>query len=508
VIGRGAGIRHGCAAPRGRGLAVAVAVLSLAGQPRLGAQQTAGGLAPGQRCIIDFQGSQDGRTTRSTFNKLPSGKYDVYIGGGFVGNCRGQDVTLRSDSAEYYGDQRLLYLIANVHYAEPRARVDADHMTYWMDQEHIRAEGNVFAVLHSGSTMRGPVADYYRAVAGIRTQAILAATGRPTLELVQLDSITQRPTDTVHVVAERITSVADSLVYAGGDVQITRPELLAAADSAFVDQGSGRARLLVHPSVEARRTRPFTLTGGVIDIFSHNRAVNRVVATPNGHATSEDVQLYADSVDLRVRANELERAMAWGKGRARAISPDRDIRADSIDALMPGQRLRRLVAVGDAYATSIPDTAVVHTAERDWMRGDTIVATFDTLSGGDTSHTPPIRTLVAETNARAYYHMQGRNHSDPRPAINYVRGRDITIAFANRQVHTVTVTDSASGLYIEPADTTIAAAPSATAHGAAPAGSAGRVPAGKAPPAGKTPGAPPPKPGGRGMAPALREERP
>jgi hypothetical protein len=415
------------------------------------AQQTAGP-QPGSRCIIQFQGATAG-TTRSNLVKLPSGKYNAYVGGGFVGNCQGQDVTLKSDSAEYYGDQSLMYLIANVHYADPRARVDADHMTYWMDEEHIRAEGNVYSVLTSGTTMRGPVADYYRAVPPIRSEAILVSTGRPKLKVVQRDSLTGKPSDTVDVVADRITSVADSLVYAGGDVRITRPQLFATGDSAFMDQGSGLARLMRKPTVEARRSRPFTLTGGVIDVFSRNRLVNRVVATPNGHATSQDLELYADSVDLRVRNNALERAMAWGKTRARATSPDREILADSIDALLPNQRIHQIRAVGKAYATSVADTATVRTPDRDWMRGDTLVATFDSVARGDTARTPPVKTIIARQNARAYYHVKNAAAKD-RPGVNYVTGRDIDISFLNGGIDTVKVREKASGVYVEAVDST------------------------------------------------------
>ncbi len=414
------------------------------------------GPAPG-RCIIQIEGSTAG-TTRFNSLKLPSGERNTYVGGGSIARCEGQNVTLISDSTEYYGDQRLMYLIGNVHYSDQRAKVDADHMTYWMEEEHLRAEGNVYAVMTSGSTMRGPVADYYRAVAPIRTAAILVSTGRPKLKVVQADTLTGKPSDTVDVVADRITSVADSLVYAGGDVRITRPQLFATGDSAFMDQGSGRARLMKKPTIEARRSRPFTLTGGVIDVFSTNRLVNRVVATPDGHATSQDLQLYADSVDLRVHDNELERAMAWGKTRAHAKSPDRDIVADSIDALLPHQRIHQIRSVGKAYATSIPDTATMQTSDRDWIRGDTLIATFDSVSRSDSARTPPVKTIFARTNARAYYHIKNDKFKD-RPGVNYVTGRDIDLDFRNGGIDTVKVRDKASGVDVEAMDTTIVAKP-------------------------------------------------
>ncbi len=415
------------------------------------------GPQPGSRCVIDFEGSPSG-TTRLHSLSLPSGQRNTYVGGGFVGKCHGQDVTLRSDSAEYYGDMNLMYLIANVHYVDSRAKVDADHMTYWMDEEHIRAEGNVYSVLASGTTMRGPVADYYRAVRPIRTEAILVSTGRPKLRVVDRDTLTGKPGDTVDVVADRITSIADSLVYAGGDVRITRPQLFATGDSAFMDKGSGLARLMRKPTVEARRARPFTLTGGVIDVFSKNRLVNRVVATPSGHATSQDLQLYADSVDLRVRNNELERAMAWGKSGAHATSPDRDIVADSIDALLPNQRIHQIRSVGNAFATSIPDSATMTTKDRDWIRGDTLIATFDSVSRADSAHTPPVKTIIARNHARAYYHVKNASEKN-RPGVNYVTGKDIDINFLDGGVDTVKVRDKASGIYMEAVDTTVKAKP-------------------------------------------------
>ena len=443
--------------------ALAAVTVTLAASD-LCAQQGAAGPQPGSRCIIQFQGTGN---TRTNLIKLPSGKFNAYVGGGSVATCEGQDVRLVSDSTEYYGDQRLMYLIGSVHYTDARAKVDADRMTYWMEEEHIRAEGNVFAVLASGTTMRGPVADYYRAVKPIRSEAMLVATGRPLLKVVQRDTITGKPTDTVNVVADRITSVADSLVYAGGDVRITRPELFATGDSAFMDQGTGIARLMRKPTVEARRSRPFTLSGGVIDVFSTNRLVNRIVATPNGHATSQDLQLSADSVDLRVHNNELERAMAWGKTRAHATSPDRDILADSIDALLPNQRVRQIRAVGSAYATSIPDTATIKTTDRDWMRGDTLIATFDTAGRRDSSHTPPVKTIIARNHARAYYHVKNAAAKD-RPGVNYVTGKDIDINFINGGVDTVKVRERASGVYVEAVDTTAKSAKPVTAKRPAP----------------------------------------
>jgi hypothetical protein len=255
--------------------------------------------------------------------------------------------------------------------------------------------------------------------------------------------------------------VGDSLVYASGRVQITRPDLLATGDSAFMDSGTDFARLMREPSVQGKGTRTFTLTGGVIDVYSRNRQVERVVATPKGHALSKDLELVADSIDLRMANNQLQRAYAWGPTRAHALSPDREIIADSIDAILPGQRVQEVRALRKAYAESNPDSGVVST-QRDWMRGDTIVAHFDSLVGTDTSSKARIREIVSLGNASSFYQMKNSKGPATEPTVNYVKGRIIDILFETGKVATVTVTDQATGVLIEPAEASTATKPGAT----------------------------------------------
>jgi hypothetical protein len=379
-----------------------------------------------------------------------TGKRTTYLGGGIIAHCIGQGNTLTADSAEYYEAEGRLYLVGHVHYTEPRATVDSRTMTYYQNDDHLHAEGDVVAVQPNGSTLRGPVADYYRSTPQ-RPLARMFAPGRPTVTLIQKDTSGRgRPPDTANVISNRIVMEGDSLVYASGRVEITRPDLLATGDSAFMDSGRDFARLMREPSVQGKGTRAFTLTGGVIDIYSRNRQVERVVATPKGHALSKDLELVADSIDLRMQNNQLERAMAWGKSRAHAVSPDREIIADSIDAIMPGQRIREVRALRKAYAESNPDSGVV-SKQRDWMSGDTIVAHFDSLVTADTSSKPRIREIIAEGNAKSFYQMKNSKGPQTEPTVNYVTGRVIDIMFEDGKVATVTVTGKATGVMIEPA---------------------------------------------------------
>jgi lipopolysaccharide export system protein LptA len=418
-----------------------VAIASLTAPVTLTAQ------APARECVLQYETASG--NTRTNAIKTATGQYNFFQGGGVTYHCEGQGNTLLADSAEYYGDQKTLYLIGNVHYTEPRAKVDSDRMTYYQFEDRLRAEGNVNVRTSTGTTIRGPVIDYYRATTA-RPLTKTIATGRPRMQIVQKQSNGQ-PADPVDVVSNSLLAEGDNLVYASGSVEVTRPDLIAKGDSAFLDGQREFARLLKTPSVESRKGRPFTLTGGAIDLYSRNRSLERVVATPNGHVLSQDLELLADSVDLRITANQLQRVIAWGrKSRAQALSPERIVTADSIDAQMPNQHLRLVHAVGDAYANSIPDTSHIISTERDWMRGDVVVAEFDSIAPGDTVSKPQPKRLVATGNARSFYQLAGTAKGKAPPNINYVRGRIITVTFANRAVDKVDVVDKASGLYLEP----------------------------------------------------------
>lgn len=416
------------------GLATAVALLALARDA--GAQAL-------PNCDFVFE-----NTPATTANRVlqPSGLYLMILGRGVVVSCAGQNNRISSDSAQMSEDDGVLYLIGNVRYTEPQATITSQRMTYFRSEDRLNAQGDVVATSGNGSVMRAPEADYYRAIVG-RPVSRTVAIGRPQLSLVESDPA-GAATEPVVVLADRIVLVGDSVVYASRRVEITRTAVRATSDSAFVDSQREFVRLMLSPVVNGRGEREFTLRGGVIDLFSRERKLERVLATPAGHVVSGDLELLADSIDLRLSDEQLQHTYAWGPGRARATSPDRDVTADSIYASTPNQRLREMHAVGDAFANSIPDTATVASSERDWISGDTIIARFDSVAAGDTSRAQP-RELVATGNARSFYQFANPEGARERPTMNYVRGRVIAIAFADGEVSTVTVTDQASGVYLE-----------------------------------------------------------
>jgi hypothetical protein len=161
----------------------------------------------------------------------------------------------------------------------------------------------------------------------------------------------------------------------------------------------------------------------------------------------------SDTIDLRIASSKLNRAFAFGTTGAHATTPERDIIADSLDIIMPNQKIRELRAIGKAFAESDPDTTRVITDERDWIRGDTLIARFDSLPPADTTQ-PPIRDLHASGQASAFYQVPGDTAHRTKPGINYVTGRIIRLTFKDNDVETVTVTDQASGVYLTPDTTT------------------------------------------------------
>jgi len=388
--------------------------------------------------------------TRSSSVQLPSKEYNTFVGGGLLIRCPSRKITLKADSAELYGDEKRNFLVGHVDYDEPRLHLTSDFLTYYTGEERIVAAGNVHGRLPSGSTLVGPQVDYKRAVPRVRTRPQTLATGRPTVNIVQQDS-TGKDQPPIEVVANTIYMDGDSLIYGSGFVQITQPEITATSDSAFINSGLETMLLLREPIVNGKRGRPFRLIGERIELFSKNRKLQRVLSQSRAQANSQDLTLRSDTIDLRVHNDSLVRAFAWGPSRAHANSPTQNMIADSLDVQLPNQRVREVRALHKAFAEGKPDSTI-HADTTNWLRGDTIVAYFDTLPPVDTSKGPEIKKLVSIDSAEAFYNLAPSDTSLHRPAINYVKGRIITINFDEQKVADIAVDGKVTGIYLEPSN--------------------------------------------------------
>jgi lipopolysaccharide export system protein LptA len=399
------------------------------------------------------------QNTRTSSVQLPSKEYNTFIGGGLIVRCPSRQITLKADSAELYGDEKRDFLVGHVNYDEPRLTLTSDFLTYFTAEERIVAAGNVHGRLPSGSTLTGPQVDYRRAVPRIRTRPQTLAVGRPTVNIIQKDS-TGKEQPPVEVIANTIFMDGDSLIYASGQVQITRPEINATSDSAFINTGIEIMQLMRKPIVTGTRSRPFRLVGERIDLFSKERKLQRVISQSKAEANSQDLTLRADTIDLRITNDLLQRAFAWGPSRAHANSPTQNMIADSLDVHMPAQRVREVRALHRAFAEGRPDSTI-RADTTNWIRGDTIVAYFDTLPPVDTTKGPAIRKIISTDSAEAFYNLAPSDTSLHRPAINYVKGHQITINFDEQKVADIAVEGRVTGIYIEPSNDTTRARPNA-----------------------------------------------
>jgi hypothetical protein len=400
-------------------------------------------------------------TTRITTDSASGA---AYVGGGVKIRCPSRGILLLGDSAQRLVGQ--YYVIGHVIYDEPRVHLTSDYLTYFLADERVVATSNVHARLPNGSTLDGPVLTLLRADAKLRRplQQIIA-TGRPTITVASKDS-TGKPEPPTKIVGDHVFMDGDSLIYGGGSVVMTNQDVNATADSAFIDEPHEVTHLMRNPKVTGKKDRPFSLAGDLIDLYSKDRKLVRVLARARAVAVSDSMTLKSDTIDLRVSNDLLQHAYAWGaKSRARAESPSQNLLADSLDVTMPDQHVQLVRAVRKAYAEGKPDTTrfeVEKGDSTDRLLGDTIIAHFDTATPPptDTSKAPAIKQLVADGHAAAYYHMAPSDSSQHRAAINYVQARVVQIDFDKQhRVSTVATRDSVTGIFIEPSDTTTKSKP-------------------------------------------------
>ncbi len=402
-------------------------------------------------CVLDFtQSPAESRLTYRSFNPQTNA---TYIGGGFVGFCQGENNRLSADSAEQYTGADVINLFGNVVYEEPgKIRINAVRATYFTREQRLFADGGIVATqLESGSTFTGPSIDYFRPIPGVRPSSKLLAPGRPTARLIEKDS-TGKPTVPIVITANTMQDEGDSLLYAWGAVSITRNSITSTSDSASYDRTGEKMRLIRQAQVtNDDGKKSFKLVGDTIELYSRERVIERVVSLHDANATNEDFNMKAEKIDMRLVDQKLNRAYAFGKGRATATTTQQELIADSIEIFLPDQRVREVRAVGTAITTGVPDTLKIKSPDRDVLRGDTVIATFDSVTvPADTAQQAKIRKIEAQGNASSLFQIASKQGPQFPPAINYLRASTIVVSFDTGRVRNVVADSSATGRYLEP----------------------------------------------------------
>jgi hypothetical protein len=98
------------------------------------------------------------------------------------------------------------------------------------------------------------------------------------------------------------------------------------------------------------------------------------------------------------------------------------MRADSLALDSPGQALREVRGFGKAWLGGSVDSLA---NDRDWMRGDTVIASF-TPSDSAGKKRSVLSRIDAKAGAQSY-HLERNAKAPRRPSINYARGEAITV---------------------------------------------------------------------------------
>jgi hypothetical protein len=133
------------------------------------------------------------------------------------------------------------------------------------------------------------------------------------------------------------------------------------------------------------------------------------------------------------------------------------MRADSLALDTPAQQLKEVRGYGSAWLGGMVDAA---SKQRDWMRGDTVVAQFVQRDSAGTRRSA-LNRIVARKGAQSY-HIQPSPRYPQRPSINYARGDVIVMTMKHGSrtgVDRVDIRGQVDGIQLEasdaqPADTT------------------------------------------------------
>ena len=386
-----------------------------------------------------------------------------YAGGGVRLVCSDGSARIASDSIALFGrgPNTLVQFIGQVRYQDSLTIQTSNFGTYFRAGERWEARGNVNTEnLQNGSTIIGPSLDYFRLLPGVRDTLELYAVSRPTIRYATEDSLGGRGEPYV-IVADRVRMKGNNRVWAAGSATVDRSDFAAKGDSLVLNTGTaGSGSLIGSPEMRGLGRDSFSLKGRRLDLTLERNVLTYVKALQDGHAVTRDVDLVADTIGLDLEQNQLIQTLAWGDSMLpKAVTTDYEIRGDSLAFDTPARRLSEVRSFTHAWVGGAVDSA---TGDRDWMKGDTIVARFTTVDSAGITRTT-LANLTATGSAHSWYRVSDRRN-DALPSINYSRGDRIRIVMKSggrRGVDQVDIRGNVDGVHLEPTpvaapDTTVA----------------------------------------------------
>jgi hypothetical protein len=419
-------------------------------------------LAQGQQCVFQI----DNVDRQGAVVETPQGT-NYFAGGNVRLSCRGTTISMQSDSVAAYGGT-VVQFIGRVKYRDSTLTMDADRGTYFKSRERWEARGRVVTKnLVTGSTLTGPSLDYMRVVKGVRDTMEMYATARPSIQYFPSDTGGQKPEPYV-IVGDRVRLKGDDRIFAGGKVTVDRSDFASRSDSLRLDTGPGGDGSLIggRPVLRGLGADSFSITGNRIDLKLEGRELTYLLAKGNSKAVNPEWELVADTIALDVNRRKLEQTLAWGDSlRPSATSTSYAMKADSLALDTPGQRLKEVRGFGRAW---LGGTVYQPTKDRDWMRGDTVIARFASRDSAGTQRA--VLSQIQARKAAQSYHLEPNERDSTLPSVNYARGDVITVtmrngpATAGSGVDRVDIRGKVDGIQLE------AAPPSAAPSDSTPGG--------------------------------------
>jgi hypothetical protein len=416
-----------------------------------------------QRCVFQI----DNVDRQGAVVETPKGT-NYFAGGNVRLSCRGTKISMASDSVAAYGGN-VVQFIGRVKYRDSTLTMDADRGTYFKNSERWEARGRVATKnLVTGSTLTGPSLDYMRVVKGVRDTMEMFATTRPTIQYFPSDTGRQAAEPYV-IVGDRVRLKGDDRIFAGGKVTVDRSDFASRSDSLRLDTGAEGDGSLIggHPVLRGLGADSFSITGNRIDLRLEGRELSYLLAKGNGKAVNKDWTLVADTIGLDVNQRKLEQTLAWGDSlKPSATSISYAMKADSLALDTPGQQLREVRGFGRAW---LGGTVYQPTKDRDWMRGDTVVARFAARDSAGTRRA--VLSRIEARKAAQSYHLERNDRTPTRPSINYARGDVITVTMKNAPapaasgVDRVDIRGQVDGIQLEAEAPAAPAAPADTTPG-------------------------------------------
>lgn len=413
--------------------------------------------------------------------------YITHVWGGLVWTCG--DARMEADSAVKYDLDARLEMIGSVDYRDSIRTLTSRELEYFQREDRIVARGDVFLTrLASESTLEAPRVEFFRAM-GPGPQRTLA-TGRAHM-VFHTDTVPPRDGPPVVVDADEAEFLGEREVRAWGDVQITRPDLEATADSAVFRREEGTGELFGSPEA---RSEGFTLAGERLRTLFEEGEVDRVEAVGDARASGESFELFAPRIVARVSEEEVEEIWAFGEGRVAALSETYRLGGDSIRFAFVDGAIDSLQSVGEATALQVGDDppddpraepVLDVEGSRSWVTGDTVTLSFEPVDGdgspptgapdsaatdrdttsdsvgatapgaaADTSSRARLRSMRAIGSARAYYVVPSESAGTADltgGARDYMLGREIVVHFRDGEVDRVEGTQ-AIGIHLDPVE--------------------------------------------------------